>query len=1190
MAGKSFSGSGKSPSVTWDGKDATGKLVEPGSYSATLTAQTEDGKCRDSKSINFDVVPPSDGQCGLYVQFGSTANMAGGDLSHRQELFSTKGTTFASAINLFYNSSDPHNASLGMGWSHSYDITLKQSNNGSMVFRDGTGKRKLYTLSNGQYVSQPGDYAALVRNSDGTSTLTQKDGTKYNFASSGSINSIVDRNGNAVTFAYINGILSSVTDPAGGRAQFTYAANHLTSITDPIGNIYVFTYSGNMLDSVSYPDGGTWRYTYDANAFMLTKTDPLGNTTTYTYDGNYRAATATDPEGKVRSVTYPQPGIDPIKTTTFTEKDGGVWTYRYDTQAGTLTSKTDPQGGVTFYTYDANGNRLSTILPDGTTTSSTYDGQGNMTSKTDTMGQTTSYAYNSFGQILSITDSQGNATRYTYDAAGNLTSVSDPVGAVSTYTYDGKGNLASMVNPLGQATSFVYDAGGNLISVTDPTGATTSYTYDSAGNMLSQTDASGAVTRYEYNAKSQLVKVTDPQRNATTYTYDLSGNKTSQTDANGNTTKYEYNYKGQLINTTDALGNSTTYAYSGTGCSSCGGGIDKLTALTDANGNSTGYQYDPLGKLVNETDPLGNATSYTYDAKGNLTSKTDGNGNPIRYTYDGNGRLLKKNYTDGSDETYTYDARGNILTATNKDMGYAFTYDATGRVTQITDKTGKAISYAYDAAGNKTKTVSPDGRTITYSYDKGRLTNIQDGGNFTFGYDSLGRRSSLTYPNGDATTYVYDKDGNLTSQMHRDSKGTAIASNSYTLDKIGNRLSNTTQDRSISYTYDAIYRLTQALSTTPGYSSSTGKGGGIPNAVQQQKEFYVYDPVGNRLTSHNTKTYVYNKGNQLVTNGGTYSYDRNGNLVSKITVEGTANYAWDYENRLIKVATPTTTAEYTYDPFGRRISKTVTDSGTTTTTHYVFDADNVLFEYDDTGAIGNRYTHGPGIDEHLMVHTGKDNYYYHADGLGSVVALTDTAGKVVQTYEYDSFGHFKDLKNRVKQPFGFTGREWDRETGLYHNGYRYYDPMEGRFISKDPIVIIGNTYNNSSIIEEKQRIRSTLDPYGYTGNNPINFTDPLGLWRTHPRYGNWGGEGWSGGNSGMEGPIDSMDMCFQQHDSCYDSLSGGTCNTKKSCDKALVECLYRLPPNSSNWQYPPFDPIYAGFYRTWALTYFQTKF
>ncbi|MDA8416700.1 MAG: hypothetical protein M0Z78_06490 [Betaproteobacteria bacterium] len=105
-------------------------------------------------------------------------------------------------------------------------------------------------------------------------------------------------------------------------------------------------------------------------------------------------------------------------------------------------------------------------------------------------------------------------------------------------------------------------------------------------------------------------------------------------------------------------------------------------------------------------------------------------------------------------------------------------------------------------------------------------------------------------------------------------------------------------------------------------------------------------------------------------------------------------------------------------------------------------------------------------------------YFYHADGLGSVVALTDEKQKVVETYAYDSFGNLKDRDNALMQPFTYTGREWDKETGLYYYRARYYDPMEGRFVSRDPSGFAGGDVNL----------------YGYVQNNPVNHKDPSGLY------------------------------------------------------------------------------------------------
>ncbi len=1141
---QTFTGSGKSINVTWNGKYTDGTVVEEGEYSATLTAkQASDGQCIDSKTVKFTVTKAEDDQCGLYVQFGSSAHMASGNLSHSQELFSSRGGASPAALSLYYNSLDPVKGSLGRGWSHNYDLSSKENSNGSVLISEGNWRHKYYTLVNGVYTGRTGNSSTLVKNTDGTFTLTHKDGQVYTFAN-GKVATITDRNGNITIFAYSSGNLATVTDPSGRVVSFAYdVANHLTSITDPSGNAYSFTVAGNSPSSVTQPDGGVWKYTYDANAYMLTKTDPLGNVTSYGYDDKHRAISSSDPEGRTRSITYPQT-TETVKLTAFTEKDGGVWQYNYDTQKGYLLGKTDPQGGTTSYGYDSNGNRISTTGPDGTVTTSTYDASGNILASTDALGQTTSYSYNAFGQVTSITDPQGGTTTYAYDAKGNMTSLADPTGATTTYAYDTKGNIAKVTNAAGQTTIFTYDVKGNLTSMIDPVGAATSYVYDAAGNVTSITDAKGAVTQFVYDVRNRLIKTIDPQGNTTLYSYDANGNKLLETDANGNTTRFEYNSRNQLIKTIDALGSVTSYAYGGSSCPSCGGGNgEKLTALTDANGNVTSYLYDQLGRSVKEADPLGNSTAYDYDARNNPVSKTDANGNTINYSYDANGRLLKKSYPDGTEETFTYDAKGNLLTAANKNIAYTFTYDAAGRMLSSTDSNGKVISYEYDLLGNKTRMISPEGKSLTYTYDKAnRLTSIINGGTFTFGYDSKGQRSSLSYPNGDTATYGYDKQGRLTNLLRKNSAGNVISSNSYTLDKIGNREKNTTQDLTNSYRYDAIYRLTQALTNTPGYSTNTTATKGIANAVQQQKDYFSYDPVGNRLTSANNRNYTYGPANQLISENGTiYSYDKNGNLVQKTTTTETTTYTWDFENRLINAATPSTTSEYAYDPFGRRIEKKVTEGGITATTKYFYDNQAILFDYDEFGAIGNRYIHGPNIDEPLVVTSGKDKYYYHADGLGSIIALTDQSGKVVQNYEYDSFGNLKDQKNRIKQPFTYTGREWDKEAGLYYYRARYYDPMDGRFINKDPIGFGGGD----------------VVLYGYVQNNPVNRTDPSGLiWPfTGSIHGKWCGGNWTGGREEeyspnhdvlgyFSGPLDPLDRACEVHDKCYYN-----CRNSYPCDK-----------------------------------------
>ena len=132
-----------------------------------------------------------------------------------------------------------------------------------------------------------------------------------------------------------------------------------------------------------------------------------------------------------------------------------------------------------------------------------------------------------------------------------------------------------------------------------------------------------------------------------------------------------------------------------------------------------------------------------------------------------------------------------------------------------------------------------------------------------------------------------------------------------------------------------------------------------------------------------------------------------------------------------------------------------------------------------------RYTHGPGIDEPLAIERKGETYYYHADGLGSVVALTDSKQKVVESYTYDSFGELKRKGDKVKNTYAFTGREWDKEIKLYYYRTRYYDAHLGRFISKDPIGFVGGDVNL----------------YNYVGGNAVNKIDPFGLRsKKYPKY------------------------------------------------------------------------------------------
>jgi RHS repeat-associated protein len=213
------------------------------------------------------------------------------------------------------------------------------------------------------------------------------------------------------------------------------------------------------------------------------------------------------------------------------------------------------------------------------------------------------------------------------------------------------------------------------------------------------------------------------------------------------------------------------------------------------------------------------------------------------------------------------------------------------------------------------------------------------------------------------------------------------------------------------------------------------------------------------------------------------SYDKNGNLAS----DGLLKYYYDCENRLMEVtdANDDAVASYRYDFAGRRVSKTVGG----VTTKYVYDGDQVIAEYNGSDTLLRKFVYGPGIDEPICMHRtiaggGAGLFYYHYDGLGSVVALSDSSGDVVETYRYDVFGEvtIRDANetvisgSAVGNPYFFTGRRLDPETGLYYYRARYYYPKLGRFLQTDPIGYYGG-----------------LNLYTYCLNNPLNWIDPWGF-------------------------------------------------------------------------------------------------
>ena len=198
------------------------------------------------------------------------------------------------------------------------------------------------------------------------------------------------------------------------------------------------------------------------------------------------------------------------------------------------------------------------------------------------------------------------------------------------------------------------------------------------------------------------------------------------------------------------------------------------------------------------------------------------------------------------------------------------------------------------------------------------------------------------------------------------------------------------------YGYDPLSQLIQAqyapLGATPTRSATLAR-----------TTKYAYDPVGNRLSVTDTAgltpaSYGTDALNQYTNvDGSALGYDGNGNLTSRAGW----NYAYDAQNRLVSAQSATSSVTFAYDARNRCVQRTVNGVAA----YLAYDGWTLLEERTAAGSLAARYVHGLGTDEPLaMLRADGRTLFYHQDGLGSVSALTDETGKLVERYLYDVYG------------------------------------------------------------------------------------------------------------------------------------------------------------------------------------------
>lgn len=888
--------------------------------------------------------------------------------------------------------------------------------------------------------------------------------TTYAYDDDNNIYSVTDANGNVTKFTYdAHGNLISETDPNGAKVLYQYEGkfNNLVSRTDKKGNATRFEYdaSGNLV-KISMPLGIQHQFTYNAKGDRLSWTDGRGNPTTFTYDAF----------GNLTQVNR-LVGVSSSKT--------------YDIK-GRLLSETDPRGFATSYEYDAL-NRITKITdPLTQSITRTYDANGNLLTEKDRKARTTFFAYDGHDRLVKITDPAGKLTQFGYDEKGNLIKLIDPNGNLTTKTYSQFNLLTSSKNALGETTTYEYDGNGNLTVIHTPNGNDVRMQYDKLDRLIKSSDGLGDLFTRSYDLNDNLIKETDALGNTTTSTYDALNRRTSSSDALGNSSSFTYdnNYNltgfidrngkpytnaydelNRRIKQTDPLSFEVKWTYDLAG---------NLTGITDQNNKTTSYTYDNLNRKTQETFADGSHTDYQFDAEGNITRRTDARSLITNYSYDLLDRLTLRDFPGANDDAYTYDAGGRMLTANNANATITFIYDAADRVLSET-LNGKTTGYSYNVAGRSMGMTYPGGRSLTRKMDvRDRLTNILDGAAnlASFSYDAADRKTAWSYPNGTSATAGFDAMDRLISLSYNPS---GFLKYGYGYDKEGNlNFERKLHDpaKSQAFSYDFLNRLT-------GFKQGTLTGTTIPSPATQTQ--YNYDGVGNRTSlvkDGQTTGYTVNDVNAYTaltgTGAATLTYDASGNLLN----DGSQTYTYDAENRILAV-NGGITASYLYDALGRRIRKTTGGA----VTNYFYAEQEIIEERNASDAVVATYVYGEGLDEILNMKRGGKNYFYHHNHLGSVVALTNASGQMVEQYGYDAFGQITITDSAgavittsvIGNVFTYTSRVLDFETSNYQYRFRDYSAGLGRFKQRDPLGFADD-----------------LSHYTYVGDNPLTRTDPLG--------------------------------------------------------------------------------------------------
>lgn len=1048
-------------------------------------------------------------------------DLASGKMSSEREDFSLPGPIPLIWKCIYYSNSS-YKGPLGIGWHHSYDLSL------SPEVHDGIPVLKL-RMADGRITFLPqleiGDTyferqekLDFFRDERGY-VLKDREQLYYRFHEDRGerwpLARVEDLCNNAITFAYdelaglkkivdsagrvlqvdtdIYGHLRAIHAPHPDEAGKTFPIvryefniqDQLAAAVDALGHAFRYHYEGKLLTRLTYPHGLSFYYRYDGSDYGAKCIHSHG-------DGDLYNGNLTYEEGKTileRIVGQPDGSVEHFFETYF--HDGAV-----------VLREINALGHEKSFEYSENYDLLAIV---------------------DQLGQRTEYKYDDRGNRIAVKFPNNTLLKLTYSEEDLLIQAVDPIGGKWSWEYTPEKKLSKRENSLRQITSFSYDSKGLLKSIIDPLGGQSLFGYDTFGNIIQITAPDNASSRWKYNYLGRIIEIIEPQGSTHKRRYDLRGRAVWIKDPDGNETTLKYNSLGNVVQYQDNY-RKVAFEYQGLG---------QLKKRQERD-ESIAFEYTTEEKLVGVTNEVGikytfelNAINevefessfnevkryYQRDASGRLTSVMRSNGIESTFYYDAMGNILRIEHSNSETEIYTYREDGALLEAKNNYGKVVFERDLLGQVLSESQN-GVTVRSTYNAFNQRINVCSSLGLDIDLVLnnmgDVMRINakNASQSWVVDFKRDILGLELERLLPGGVTEKWERDLVGRPIKHLVFGGNGTAQHSREYFWG---------VKDRLKQYV-DFGKEITQFQHDDFGNLVRTIHPDG-------QVDNRLVDAIGNLFKKVEKQDRKYSPGGQLIESEGVrFQYDGEGNLVKKTLSDGKAwHYEWSSFGMLTKVTRPDKKeVKFTYDNFGRRLTKSFEE----TITYWVWDGNVPIHEWTTTapGLQLERETYetnlelfsdqdddiyfiekndklqrraqmetifleevitAPNIFETLAQAegipvsnnlvtwvfepesftpiaklVGEKQFSIQSNHIGSPISMYDETGEKVWSAKINAYGELHNVTGeKMACPFRFPGQYEDTETGLYYNRFRYYDKENGIYISQDPMGLMSGEAN-----------------------------------------------------------------------------------------------------------------------------------